>query len=58
MNIYNSEKKCDSKGKTILIEGITGRILDTISLESNIEDLPVTLQNIYKVPIDIIVKIY
>jgi hypothetical protein len=38
--------QCDSTGKTFLIEGISGKILDTIDLEANVEGSPAAFNNI------------
>lgn len=37
--------QCDSTGKTFLIEGISGKILDTINLGSNVEGSPSAFEN-------------
>jgi hypothetical protein len=37
--------QCDSTGKTFLIEGISGKILDTIDLGSNVEGSPSAFEN-------------
>lgn len=48
--LYTKEGKgyivqCDSTGKTFLIEGISGKILDTINLGSNVEGTPAAFNN-------------
>lgn len=48
--IYSVEGKsyivqCDSKGKTMLIDGINGNILDTIYLGANVEGTPACFNN-------------
>lgn len=48
--IYSAEGKsyivqCDSKGKTMLIDGINGNILDTIYLGANVEGTPACFNN-------------
>ena len=48
--IYASQGKnyivqCDSAGRTMLIEGISGRILDTIDLGANVEGTPAVFGN-------------
>jgi outer membrane protein assembly factor BamB len=50
VGIYTSQGKsyiiqCDSVGRAMLIEGISGKILDTINLGSNVEGTPAVFGN-------------